>query len=88
MLGRLLPIPKFERHEMFHVRDIRELYVREEVVCDADRYVYMQGLVAWSPIRAFHAGPGPKHDTGAWPSPGEYVSKRGIAVVVTLMTPN
>ena len=46
MLVRLPPMPKLERHEMFHVRDIRELYVREEVVCDADRYVYMQGLVA------------------------------------------
>ncbi len=52
-------------------------------VCDADRYVYMHGVVAESLMRGFQGLPGPAHFTGSLPSPGEYTSRWGRAVVVT-----
>ena len=47
----------------------------------------MQGLTAESPYEFFQARPGPRHEIESFPSPGEYVSVVGVAVVVTVMTP-
>jgi hypothetical protein len=52
-------------------------------VCDAERYVYMHGDVAESLIRGVHGLPGPAQLTDSFPSPGEYISRCGRAVVVT-----
>jgi hypothetical protein len=71
MLGREPRRPRLDRHVTFHLIDIFVLYVRTDCVCDADRYVYIHGVDAESPTDDVHSRPGPAHDAGAEPSPGE-----------------
>ncbi len=46
----------------------------------------MHELVSLSPFEEVHGVPGPRHITGSFPSPGEYTTLVGVAVVVIRMT--